>query len=225
MTELTRQSWLKAMGFTAWVARRPLPGAAVSPELPWPDAPAETPVPVAEPAPLPETGRPVSVSAPAARETPAPTAPATPRRATGTAVTLLAYPAGDLWLLVQQARADAPEPGRQEQQLLASLLRLWRVKPQRPRRFATPAAGFDDRQTGEAVQAFVSALREHGARRLLCCMDETVAAMLHEGDRYQRVSVGGLDCLPVSSLAEMLADPVRHKKRTWQAMREAGFAP
>ena len=37
MNEAQRQSYLKAMGLTPWVARVALPGAAPSPALDWPE--------------------------------------------------------------------------------------------------------------------------------------------------------------------------------------------
>lgn len=228
MTELTRQSWLKAMGFTAWVAQRPLPGAAASPQLEWPEE-AEPVEPQQRESMRDMTSalrgedKPL-LAEPRADRVPVEKPPVS-RAPRSAPLTLLAYPAGDLWLLVQPARADAPEPGREEQRLLASLLRLWGCKPQRPRRFANPPGNFDQQQTAEAVRAFIGALGQHGARRLLCCVDEQLAAMLGEGGRYRPASVAGLNCLPVSSLAEMLAEPLRHKRSTWLALQEAGFAP
>ena len=236
MNELQRQSYLKAMGFTPWVAAAPLPGAAPSPEIAMPE-----PVLEAEPGapgdPLAQINARLSAGpdAPVSMQVPEPTQPAAEARqgptatsmTTGPALTLLAYPVAELWLLVQQGRADAPGLSREEQALLANLLRLWKVGPsESPKRLANPPrGGFGRDEFAELLAGFVGALKGHGARQVLCCVDEQVADMLKAGARYQAFEQAGLRCLAISSLAEMLADPPQHKRASWRAMREAGFAP
>ena len=235
MNELQRQSYLKAMGFTPWVAATPLPGAAPSPEIEMP-APSQV---QAAPAGDPVAEINARLSVPTGMKETRPEQPAEKGQAgskaapmatsmtTGPALTLLAYPVGELWLMVQQGRADAPGLSRDEQALLANLLRLWKVGPsENPRRLTNPPrGGFGRDEFAELLAGFVGALKGLGARQVLCCVEEDVASMLRAGGRYRIFEQAGLRCLAVSSLAEMLADPPQHKRASWRAMQEAGFAP
>lgn len=244
--EQQRQAWLKAMGLTPWVARAPLPGAATPVWLGQPEpeaAPAvvETPrerraeaAPAAS-SPQAEAGgavlrqasealtAPVRASAPR----PEPAAPQTPRPAAerGPRFTLHAYATPNVWVVVEQEDADAPELGRAAQQLLANLLRVWQVGPGQPRRFLCPPDGqhisADD--AGLALGAFLQGLTRSGSARrvLLCARDETATLILP-----QRFVAGDGDragWLAVSSLSEMLEDPATHKRQSWQAMVQAGL--
>lgn len=130
MNEAQRQSYLRALGLTPWVARTTLPGAAPTEPLDWaaetgagesPAAPVEaTPVrtapgvgdaeqPAREAAPADTAAVDTAVEAPASRapaardsvaETPA-RAPA-PADAAGLTFTLEAHLAGDTWVVFQQ---------------------------------------------------------------------------------------------------------------------------
>ena len=80
MNEAQRQSYLKAMGLTPWVARVALPGAAPSPVLDWPEeeqanAPASAGPVVDVAVPSREPEAPVDVPLAAAESSPAEHAP------------------------------------------------------------------------------------------------------------------------------------------------------
>ena len=156
MNEAQRQSYLKAMGLTPWVARVALPGAWLS-----------------------------------------------------------------SW-----AHSQAPGLGRFEAPLMANLLALFQGRPQRPRRFFCPLTEqpMPAHEAAQALSAFVAGLSEQsGGERVLLCLPETVAEALFEQPRYQPFELGRLPALVISSLAEMLADPVQHKKASWQAMQAHGY--
>ncbi|MBZ2189707.1 hypothetical protein K8B33_11405 [Alcanivorax sp. JB21] len=266
MDELQRQAWLKAMGFTPWVAATPLPGAAPSVRLAWP---ASAPATVTAPEPAsarallqPETaGAPpgsqanapqpdtqtdtqpdrTTESAPGLRKAsealatpvpramqqpvarPAPEPQVKPDR--GPRFTLQAFATPNVWVVVEQDDADAPDLGRQTQQLLGNLLRVWQVGPGQPRRFSCPLDGqaMTEQDAGLALSAFLQGLaRSSNARRVLLCATEATAQLILP-ERF-RAGTGDLSgWLAVSSLAEMLADPATHKRRSWQAIVDAGL--
>ena len=266
MNEAQRQSYLKAMGLTPWVARVPLPGAAASPELDWPEqeqsnapasagpavdvavpsresepVPADAPLAAAESSPLqagnehtPEASaaaalaKAPSVSSVAtAQEQTSEQAPAPAReKVKGLTFTLEAHLGGTTWLLCAQEDSQAPGLGRFEAPLMASLLALFQGRPQRPRRFFCPLTEqpMPADEAAQALSAFVAGLSEQsGGERVLLCLPETVAEALFEQPRYQPFELGRLPALVISSLAEMLADPVQHKKASWQAMQAHGY--
>lgn len=233
MNELQRQAWLKAMDLTPWVARRALPGAAPSPELAWPEqAPArvepaaqadvaaesspDTPAPRTSPLRHSETSRPAE---------PAPRQPASATTAGGLRVTVQAYQAGKVWVLAEQSDPGAPDLGRDALRLLHNLLKVFPGGGSQ-RRFVWPLSGLaaDDAAAGPTFLSFVQALGsvEEGARVLLCAREETVRALAGAG-RFDPLPAGNAVLLPVASLEEMLADPVVHKRQSWQAMVRAGF--
>ncbi|MCH8543339.1 MAG: hypothetical protein LAT61_07205 [Alcanivorax sp.] len=268
MNELQRQAYLKAMGFTPWVAAAPLPGAAPSVRLAWPAVPVESarvsaPVPgpssaPSQPAaphaalhaaphvaphttPMPQP-EPVGESAPGLRKasealatpvpramqqpapTPAPVEQVRPDR--GPRFTLQAFATPNVWVVAEQDDADAPDMGRQAQQLLNNLLRVWHVGPGQPRRFSCPLDGqaMTARDAGLALSAFLQGLaRNSSARRVLLCATEATAQLILP-ERFRAADTGDLSgWLAVSSLAEMLADPATHKRRSWQAIVDAGL--
>lgn len=274
MNEAQRQSYLKAMGLTPWVARVPLPGAAVSPELDWPveessgapasaghavdvavqprelaqdsiHAPASTPETHSAPKPVSagtEAGNEQALEGAAAALAKAPSAkPVAPseREATkeaaaepakakvqGLTFTLEAHLGGTTWLLCAQEDSQAPGLGRFEAPLMANLLALFQGRPQRPRRFFCPLTEqpMPADEAAQALSAFVAGLSEQsGGERVLLCLPETVAEALFAQPRYQPFELGRLPALVISSLAEMLADPVQHKKASWQAMQAHGY--
>lgn len=266
MNEAQRQSYLKAMGLTPWVARVPLPGAAASPELDWPaDEPVSAPVsagpavdvavpsrqpaqdshaPAATPEPssAPAGAEPALEGSAAAALAKAPSAkPAEPSRrevakeeapapakakVKGLTFTLEAHLGGTTWLLCAQEDSQAPGLGRFEAPLMANLLALFQGRPQRPRRFFCPLTEqpMPAEEAAQALSAFVAGLSEQsGGERVLLCLPEAVAEALFEQPRYQPFELGRLPALVISSLAEMLADPVQHKSASWHAMQAHGY--
>lgn len=288
MNEAQRQSYLRALGLTPWVARTTLPGAAPSETLDWDAETDGQPAPVADAVPASVVPRPAQAS-------PAPSAPAVeepsavgeepsaggkepsavekepsaagkepsareeqpsrpvqeqppgqasrPRENTRVAeaqgtftegggradvlvFTLEVHLAGDTWVVFQQEDPSAPELGRHAGTLAGSLLAVFGAGRERPRRFYCPLAG-QPTGAGEAAQAlraFVAGLaRRQGGERVLMCLDENLAGALFEQPRYQPFQLGDLPALVVSSLEEMLAEPVRHKRDSWRAMMTEGF--
>ena len=262
MNEAQRQSYLKAMGLTPWVARVALPGAAPSPALDWSEeelanapasagpavdvavpsrepesAPVDAPLAAAESSPAehaPEASAADALAkAPSARsvapaqeqakeEAPAPAK----AKVKGLTFTLEAHLGGTTWLLCAQEDSQAPGLGRFEAPLMANLLALFQGRAQRPRRFFCPLTEqpLPAHAAAQALSAFVAGLSEQsGGERVLLCLPETVAEALFEQPRYQPFELGRLPALVISSLAEMLADPVQHKKASWQAMQAVGY--
>ncbi|MFP1682492.1 hypothetical protein ACLD0W_08255 [Alloalcanivorax sp. C16-1] len=270
MNEAQRQSYLRALGLTPWVARVPLPGAAPSEALDWEAETDHRPTPMADAVPASAVPRPArqesapaevaeapsafrtaleepsASGAPSAGKEPsaerqAPsttnpepasrdreTAPAKPAAAAGGALvfTLEVHLAGDTWVAFQQEDAQAPELGRHTGALATALLAVFRGTPERPRRFYCPLAGQPTAaaEAGQALRAFVEGLAgRYGGERVLLCLDEPLAEALFGTARYQGFRLGERPALVVSSLEEMLADPVRHKSASWRAMRGEGF--
>lgn len=223
MQELRRQAYLKAMGMTPWVARRALPGAPEPTVLEWP-APVEPEARMPEP--------PLSVPEPPADESKPrqPEQTATPRPVPsadeGLRFTLHAFSAPGMVLLAQQADPGAPEPGREEQRMLAGLLRYLDVRDRRPRSFAWPLPGMqaEPDHAHASLEAFLKRLcQDAGNDRVLWVLDESLAAELLRGERFRPHEWAGLRCLPVASLEEMFRQPGEFKRRSWQAMVKHGF--
>ncbi|MBM1145774.1 hypothetical protein GN155_018475 [Alcanivorax sp. ZXX171] len=288
MNEAQRQSYLRALGLTPWVARTPLPGAAPSETLDWDAETDGQPAPMADAVPASVVPRPATApsappgeepsaggrkpsaggegkkpsaevegkpsaegGAPSAREEqpsrpvqePPPGQASPPReearvaetqeaftegggRADVLVFTLEVHLAGDTWVVFQQEDPSAPELGRHAGTLAGSLLAVFGAGRERPRRFYCPLAG-QPTGAGEAAQAlraFVAGLaRRQGGERVLMCLDDNLAGALFEQPRYQPFQLGDLPALVVSSLEEMLAEPVRHKRDSWRAMVTEGF--
>lgn len=251
MNEAQRQSYLRALGLTPWVARTTLPGAAPTEPLDWAaetdtgESPAAPPVeatpvrtapgvgdaeqPAREAAAVDTAVEAPASRAPAARDSVAETparAPA-PADAAGLTFTLEAHLAGDTWVVFQQEDPQAPELGRYTGALAASLLAVFGAAPERPRRFYCPLTK-QPMTAGEAAQAltafFAGLSRQHGGRRALLCVDETLARSVLGGERFETVKLGEMPALAVDSLQEMLDRPALAKKRSWQAMVAHGFA-
>lgn len=237
MDELQRQAYLRAMGFTPWVAGVVLPGAAPTPRLAPPEPAEPPPAPAMEhisaaPAPVPaapDAIRPplpllegAPASAPAA-QTPA-SRPTTTVAPAGPRFTLQAFATRNVWLVLEQEQADAPGFGREAQQLAANLLRIWGAEQAQPRRFLCPPDGrpMAADQAALALGAFLSGLGRSGSQRVLLCASEATTTLILP-ERFHPVPKGHGLWLAVSSLAEMLAEPAEHKRRTWRAMVEAGF--
>lgn len=184
MNEAQRQSYLRALGLTPWVARTTLPGAAPTEPLDWAAetdagenlaaAPVEaTPVRTAPGVgdaeqPARESAAAGAAAAETSAEAPASRAPAprdsvagTPARepapdnAAGLTFTLEAHLAGDTWVVFQQEDPQAPELGRYTGALAASLLTVFGTAPDRPRRFYCPLTK-QPMNAGEAAQALTA---------------------------------------------------------------------
>ena len=277
MNEAQRQSYLRALGLTPWVARMPLPGAAPSEMLDWeaetdglptamadavpasvvprpaasqavpveevsqtePSAPQNAPsAPQDQPSSAPQGERsplakepPASLKEPSRAQENAPVAQTrrAPEGGTGAdtlVFTLEVHLASDTWVVFQQEDSSAPELGRHAGSLAASLLAVFGAGRERPRRFYCPLAG-QPTGAGEAAQAlsaFLAGLASRqGGKRVLMCLDEALAGALFEQPRYQPFQFGDMPALVVSSLQEMLAEPVRHKRDSWRAMAAEGF--
>lgn len=237
MNEAHRQWYLKALGLTPWVAFRPLPGAAPSPVLDWDEEIESDPVapspevvvaqatPIASPQrPVPPPERPVSPAAEPAEQPPSRPVPSGAERLT---FTLEAHLAGETWILFEQEQAQAPGLGRFGAPLAASLLALFGAAPQRPRRFYCPLTEdqpMGHEEAGQALRAFLDGLaRQAGGARVLLCIGEAHARALLGCQRYSGFALGQRPALAISTLAEMLAEPAAHKRRSWRAMMAEGF--
>ncbi len=299
MNEAQRQSYLRALGLTPWVARAPLPGAAPSETLDWEAETDGQPAPVADAVPASVVPRPAPAPSAAMVEEPSargeepsardkepsargeepsargkepsargkePSAgdgpparvepPATPveepstsgqaartqesarvaeaqgafkeggGRAEVLVFTLEVHLAGDTWVVFQQEDPSAPELGRHSGTLAGSLLAVFGAGRERPRRFYCPLAGQPTgaAEAAQALRAFLAGLAgRQGGGRVLLCLDEALSSALFEQPRYQPFRFGDLPALAVSSLEEMLAEPVRHKRDSWRAMVAEGF--
>lgn len=232
--EQTRQTWLQALGLTPWVATQRLPGAAPSRFIRLPDTETATPTAAA-------TATTATTAATTATTAAVPTAElrailpaATPKRSAAPAATPaviapagnLAVPrlsvrlAGDTLLIAEQMDAQAPEPGRDEQLLLESLARLF-AKTAKTLALPCPA---QPQEAREMLAGFVLGMGQQGCRRVLLCLGESGCRFLCDiQPRFTAFTLSGAPALVVSSLAEMLAEPLEHKRKSWQAMREAGL--
>ena len=253
MNEASRQSYLKALGLTPWVARAPLPGAAPSPWLDWDeeqDAPVAVPSAAAATEALSDnvvepSETETSALAPDLKSTldqqprdtverrepeaqPVAQNPsmATPQKGKGLTFTLEAHQGAGTWLLCAQEDPQAPGLGRFEAPLMASLLALYQGRPGRPRRFFCPLTD-QPMQADEATQAlsaFIAGLCDQsGGERVLLALPESLSQALFAQPRYQPFEIAGHRALVISALSEMLSDPVSHKKASWHAMQEHGF--
>lgn len=231
MNELQRQAYLQALGLSPWVAQVPLPGGRQSELLDWPQQ--EAPVPAMQEPDTPERTEAVAPptgladmlqdkpdspepAAAAPRPQPSPAAPA------GQPLTLQLISVGDTVLVVQQADPGAPDLGRDAQQLLTNLARIFAGRPRRLNRFAWPMLDQPDDALAVTFQHFVAHLRD--ARHVLLCVDEDTAGRLNARPRYRAQQWNEQAVLAVSSLDEMLAQPRAHKSRSWRAILESQFA-
>lgn len=172
-----------------------------------------------------------NASAPRPAVSPKPTQPLAPAlpllAARGAAATHINLPnpvlrlAADTLLVTAQQDAGAPEMTAAEQRLLQSLMQLF-GQPTRDFPFPCP---LDATEAQEALTAFVGGLTRQGCKRVLFCLDSDACQHL-AGDleRYKAFTFAGLPALAISSIGDMLATPVEHKRRSWQAMQTAGFA-
>ncbi len=235
MNELQRQASLKALGLTPWVATEPMPGAAPTPVLDWPEQAesaalkhtpvAATPVSAAPEQQIPAVARAATA---ALEQTPvempsAHTEPVAETRSdavAATPMTLQAHQVGDLWVLVEQEDPSAPDLGRDAQQLLQNLLAVFAGQRRGVRKFVWPLSDvtLDDSALRKTFHSFARGL---GGRLLLCISDDTCQKLLAQ-PRYQIIAEP-VPMLVVSALSEMLAEPATHKRASWQAMLAAGL--
>ena len=231
MNERLRQRYLKQMGFTPWVAVTALPGAAPSAQYHVDiddgdaDDGADQAVAVAVEVPVAPDLSALLADAGKVAE-PAATAE---QHAPSLTFTLQAHRGSEVHLWVEQQQADAPGLTREEQQQLAALLKLFGGSVQSdPKRLVCSATAGKPMTADIARPMFDLFLRrllgrDTTAKLLLCASDSTVRA-LFGSDRYQPLLRDQITILPVSTLSEMLADPAGHKRTSWQAMRDHGFA-
>jgi hypothetical protein len=221
MNERLRQRYLKQMGFTPWVAVTALPGAAPS---------AERYVDIDDDDSAHQVAAVVAEAPVAAEKADNQSAPVLPvPSAPSLNFTLQAHRGSDVHLWVEQQQADAPGLNREEQQQLAALLKLFGGTVQSdPKRLVCSATAGKPMTADIARPMFELFLRrllgrDTTAKLLLCASDSTVQA-LFGSDRYQPLLRDQITILPVSTLTEMLSDPAGHKRSSWQAMRDHGFA-
>lgn len=213
--EQSRQVWLAAFGLTPWVASARLPGARPSRLLHLPaEETAEPPVTLAPP-PVPPVAQ---TRAPTPDPTPVKQDAATP--ATGPAPRLCIYQTEQTLIIVEQQDPQAPELGRDEQQLLLALLHLFGNEHKRYP-FLCPK---QPQQAQDTLCAFVGGLAMQGCSRVLLCLQENACRHLLGGQaRYERFQLADLPAMVISSLGEMLAAPLVHKPRSWACLCEAGL--
>lgn len=243
--ELQRQKMLRDMGFATWVAQAPLPGAMASPVLgakpgaPAPKAPAATaPATPAATGESPQallaqvraglsgerpSANTATADVPAAAKTPASTTtPRTPMR-----FTLQVLPMSFGYVMVQQKDPSAPGFSRNEQRLLQGFTALWGGYQGMARTFACPLGRqpmyADDAK--EALGGYLAALSEtaQAPNHQVLVLAEPEVAELMANQRYTAQPLGDGQLLVVSSLAEMLAAPVPHKRDSWNAILTAQF--
>lgn len=244
--ELQRQRMLREMGFAAWVAQTPLPGAMASPVLgAKPSAPTRSTAPAAAPQatakPTPAANsspqellaqvraglggkKPQATPAPSIESTTVePAAQASPR--TPMRFTLQVLPMRFGYLMVQQKDPSAPSFSRDEQRLLQGFTALWGGYHGMARTFACPMGRqpMYTEDAKEALTGYLSALSEAtqaSQHHVLVLADAEVAALM-VAKRYVPEPLGDGQLLVVSSLAEMLATPLPHKKISWDAILTA----
>lgn len=223
--EQSRQTWLAAFGLTPWVASRRLPGARASQLLSLvTDEEIATPEPVSLAAAItaPETAAETPatpiVAVPAntpvvAQEKAAPTTQLSAPR-------LCLYQSAQTLVIVEQQDRQAPELGREEQQLLRALLQVFGME-HRHHPFLCPR---QPQQARDTLAAFVDGLALQGCTRVLLCLEDAACAhLLGDQPPYQAFTLGRLPALVISSLGQMLIDPLIHKKKSWHSICEAGF--
>jgi hypothetical protein len=236
MNELQRQRYLKQMGFTPWVAVTSLPGAAPSLVPEWP-LEQQAPMERVAPDTLPELPGQAPVSLGPVSETrqatqpvvvKADTAPRETADAPSIVFTLQAHRGAQIHVWVEQLDAQAPSLSRDELQLFSSLMAVLGGKPQADARrlvcAPSPGRPISAELARPMFQAFARGVlgKEDDVRLLLCAGENTVKALFNT-ERFQPVMLGVVRCLPISSLAEMLASPEEHKRQSWQAMLAHGF--
>lgn len=237
--ELKRQHLLGELGLAAWVAQTQLPGAISSQVLG--EKPGKTPkapqVPKAPAASAPATSPGESPLAAVrqglgtTKKTPPPPvkqavvaapAPEVPK-SQPQQFTLHAYAMSFGYLLVEQQDPKAPGFDRQEQNLLKNLAALWGGLAPQSIVFQCPpsAQPIFKPEAKELLGGFVGGLEDSAQtpnNSTLIVASESLATLLVE----QRYRAQG-QRLAISSLAEMLADPLKHKSTSWQAMLQAAF--
>lgn len=220
--EQQRQVWLDALGLTPWVASchvitapeanfLTLPSNKPAQETLATTSPVTPKVTVVDTAPLPSsrlTAAPEKIEQSQAKA---------PDYALPKPVVCLV---GNTLLIAEQADSGAPDLGREEQQLLHSLLHIFGDQHKRfP--FICPISAKDARA---AFTTFIEALAKNQCQKVLLCLsDNGIKHLFGELTRYSVIKQNGVSLLAVSSFADMLNNPIEHKRKSWLAMQEAGF--
>ena len=231
--EQQRQSWLNALGLTPWVAKCHVTAAfpahfLVLPTTTVPAPHVQTPdgEPAAHTSPATHTALPgnaqpndhksaTPVAQPAANQ-PAPPLQATSQTVPKPVVCLV----GTTLVIAEQADPGAPDLGRSEQQLLNALLHLFGDQHKRYP-VTCPVAADHARAT---FATFIQVLEKQDCQQVLLCLsDDGLKHLFGDLPRYAPVTLGNLKALAISSLGDMISDPLTHKRKSWQAMQEAGF--
>lgn len=228
MNELQRQAYIKALGVTPWVAAAPLPGAAETPLLEWPEVATPAVQLAPEPQAPAQAAAPMSLPTEQARQAPAPQAaptaePQTKKKvAPSTQLTLQAHQIGEVWVIAEQEDPSAPDLSREALQLLQNLLAIFPGQRKSVRKFLWPLSdvAMDDAALSKTFQSFTRGL---GGKILLCVSEQSCKACLNAPRFALHSEDNSAVILPVSALQEMLQDPVEQKRRTWQAMLATGF--
>lgn len=235
--EQNRQTWIAAFGLTPWVAKVQL-AAAPSPliELPQPkftEAEAKDnlkadhqPSPVNNPK-LPDASATATAVAPKSsssvkqRQQPAiNTEGSTVQSNQATQPKPAICLTDNTLIVVEQGDRLAPGLSREEQQLFHSLQHLYGSNT----KHFSAICPVDPNQAQISFDTFVSALTSQGCQQVLLCLSDSACQhMLGKMIKYQRFTLGGINALVVASLEEMRQAPLQHKKKSWQAMREANF--
>lgn len=231
--ELQRQALLAELDLVAWVAQTPLLGAISSPVLGEKPSAAPTQAATASAAPAPAAA-PVSGedalaavrqglgTATKAPEEPEATVAPTPK-GEPYVFTLQAYFMPFGILLAQQQDPNAPGFNRDELQLLKNFAGLWGGLGPAARTFKCPVGPMvmHHAEAKDFLQGVVAALAEQCQapnNKLLMLSDDKVAQLLVP-ERYHAQE----QRLAISTLAEMLADPLTHKVASWRALFKAAF--
>ncbi len=245
--EKVRQQWLHAMALTPWVATESFSNAPRSTywsiaEAGDRDAPNDTKAAAQETAPTKAatndatptqqtTSNPATAalqqltgknnqqrtkSAVATQPPPA----AKPQSSGEPAPKLVTCLAGNTLLIAAQQDDQLPEPSVSEQQLFASLQQLF---GQSGRRYPFSCPN-DAPQANATLAAFVDGLALQGCQQCVFCLTDAQSKfLLGEQARHAPFKLGELPAVIISSLNEMLADPLTHKRRSWQSICQAGL--
>lgn len=236
--EQSRQTWLRAFGLTPWVATTRFPGAAhlTLQTLANSDTASQAEKHRPEQHQVTETAEhpgkiqhtPIAASADTGSQTPREpeAAPLVANRESSATTKTLPNPVLCLvadTLLIAEQQDRAPELTPNEQRLLHALMQLFGSGQPRFFPFPCPLAA---NEAQEALAAFTGALAQQGCKRLLLCLSSAALThLLGQVPTYEAFQFAGLPALCISPLGSMLSAPSEHKRRSWQAMQNAGFSP
>src|SRR5699024_10543901 len=250
--ELQRQKMLREMGFAAWVAQTPLPGAMTSPVLG--EKPSAAPPSAAAPSPMAATateqqpaspqgspqellaqvraglgsGRrrePAAPAAAAVEQTPAAQTP--PVQRSPMRFTLQVLPMSFGYLMVQQKDPSAPSFNREEQRLLQGFAALWGGYYGMPRTFACPLGRqpMNENDAKEALTGYLSALSEtwQAPQNKELVLAQPRVAELQVRQLYMARPMLVGEQSVVVRFVQMSLVPSEDKKDCWEGIMEAGY--